>query len=361
MKAEKLLNIVKTLALWLGGAVLLVLILALLAGYFTDKTQPGRVEAAAPETPAFEEVVAVRAVEQQVVERAPGTVSAVREALVSPRIMAMIGEIEVASGDRVERGQVLARLDSRDLAAREQQAGQVLAAARARLTETEREFERMRTLVAEQVIPRAQFDAAEAALQTARAEARRAEQALDESRAGASYAVIEAPFDGRIVDRYAEPGDMAMPGTPILKLYDPARMRLEAYVRESLAAGLRPGMTLAVHMDAISTTVQGRVEEIVPQAEPGSRSMMVKVALPERADLYPGMFGRLMIPSGQERRLLAPVGAIRQIGQYQFVWVVPAEGPPTRRYVKLGESVIDGWREVISGLAEGEQVGLGGE
>ena len=355
---HKLLKAARTGALWLGGAVLLGSVLALLAGFFEDKIQPGRAETASPAAPDFAGFATVRAIDEPVVERSPGTVSAAREALISPRIMATIAGIEVSAGASVSRGQVLARLDSRDLAAREQQARQTLEAARARLTEARREHDRVRSLAEQNVVPRAQLDSAEAAFDTAQAEVRRAEQAVDESRVGAGHAVIEAPFAGRVVDRYAEPGDTAMPGIPILKLYDPARIRLEAHVRESLAARLRPGMELAVHVDALTTTVTGRVEELVPQAEPGSRSMLVKVALPAREDLYPGMFGRLLIPWGTERRHYVPASAIREVGQYAFVWVVPEDGRPTRRHVRLGEASPEGLREVLSGLDEGERIGL---
>lgn len=348
----------KKFILWIAGIAVMTLILAWLAGAFKTKVEPGVVIAPEVVAPKMASVQPVIESDEDVVERVPGTLSAMHEALISPRIMATIGEINVSAGDNVNRGQVLAKLDSRDLAAREQQAKQSLNSARAHQSEAEKEYNRMKQLVDKSIIPRSQFDTAEAAYKTAQADVQRAEQSVGEAQAGSSYAVIEAPFGGRIIDRYAQPGDTATPGSPILKLYDPARMRLEAYVRESLAGTLRPGAELAVMIDALTTTVQGRVEEIVPQAEPGSRSMLVKVSLPERPDIYPGMFGRLLIPTGREKRIYAPEKSILRVGQLTYVWVLNNNNKSERRFVTLGESKRAGQQEILSGLAPGEKVGV---
>ena len=277
--------------------------------------------------------------------------------MISARIMARINEIGVRAGDTIKPGQMLVRLDARNLTAREAQATQSVAAAQARLIETKKQYERMKKLVSDGAIARSEFDAAEAAYNTAQAEESRAEQATSEAGTGRAWATIEAPFAGRVVDRYAEPGDTAMPGQPILKVYDPAQMRLDTYVRESLAATIKPGMKLAVQIDALGVNVDGTVQEIVPQSEPGSRSVLVKVALPQRDDLYPGMFGRLLIPAGQVHRLYIPQAAVQQVGQLTFIWVVGQDDQSQRRFIKLGEEKKDNWVEVISGINPGERVG----
>lgn len=345
---------------WIVGIALLTLIVAYLAGAFRDKVEPAKLPSPESSAPSLTRFEPVREETEPLVEGVPGTISALRESLVSARITASIQEITVRSGDRIQRGQTLVRLDARDLTARERQAGQVVAAAKARLNEAQKEYERMRQLVGAGAVSRRDFDAAEAAQQTARAEVARAEQAVAEAGTGRDWATMEAPFDGRVVDRYAEPGDTAMPGQALLKIYDPSRLRLEAYVRESLAGMIRPGQPLQVRIDALQTTVEGRVDEVVPQSEPGSRSVLVKVSLPQRDDLYPGMFGRLLVPGGDARRLYIPEEAVRQVGQLSFAWVAEGEGKrdARRRFIKLGPAHKDGAVEVISGLRAGEWVGL---
>ncbi len=355
MKFRKLLISLMT---WIIGIALLVLIVAYLAGVFRTKVEPGKVSGAAAQAPKFQKVEVVRAADEPLVEKAPGTISALRESMISARLMARINEISVRAGDTIKPGQMLVRLDARDLAAREAQASQTVAAARAHLNEAQKQYERMRKLVSDGAVARSEFDGAEAAYNTAQAEVSRTEQATSEAGTGRAWATIEAPFAGRVVDRYAEPGDTAMPGQPILKIYDPTRMRLDTYVRESLAGTLKPGVKLAVQIDALGVSVDGRVQEIVPQSEPGSRSVLVKVALPERDDLYPGMFGRLLIPAGQAHRLYIPQAAVQQVGQLTFVWVMGQDNQPQRRFIKLGEEKKDGWVEVISGVTAGERIGL---
>jgi RND family efflux transporter MFP subunit len=338
---------------WVIGLALLAAIVLYLAGVFHAKVEPGVAAPPPSEIPTFTGQATVQRLMQPLVERVPGTLSATRDATVSARIMALIAEIQVRAGDRVERGQTLVRLDSRDLQAREEQASQTVSAARARLTDAEKEFNRFKKLLADGIIPQSQFDTANANYQAAQAEVARAEQALNEARTGKSFATITAPFGGRVIDRYAEPGDTAIPGQALLKLYDPTHLRLEADVPESLAATLKPGTSLHISIESVPEAIEGRIEEIVPMAEPGSRSVLVKVALPSREDLFPGMFGRLLVPAGQTERIYAPAQAVHHVGQLAYVWVKEGKGSPERRFVKLGENTWEGQVEILSGLQEG--------
>jgi RND family efflux transporter MFP subunit len=198
-------------------------------------------------------------------------------------------------------------------------------------------------------------DSAEAALAVARADLQRAGDALDEARTALSYSTIQAPFTARLVDRFVDPGDTVMPGTPMARLYDPQRLRLEANVRESLAELLRSLEHLDVRIDALDRTVRGRIEEIVPSSDPGSRTFVVKVGLPADPALFPGMFGRLAIPVGVEERFLVPGDAVLRVGQLEFVRVESGEGVQ-RRHVRTGQPAEDGLIEVRSGLEPGERV-----
>jgi len=341
---------------WFAGIGALILIVAFLAGIFTPKIQPGaKPEQPTTEAPKFSGEAEVVKSAEPTVEKVPGTLSALRDSTISSRITAGISEIAVRAGDSISQGQALVRLDARDLSARQAQAHQAVAAAQARLGDAEKEYHRMKKLVEGNIVSPSMFDSAEADYKAAKADLARAQELVAEASTGKSFATIAAPFSGRVVDRYAEPGDTAMPGQAILRIYDPGRMRIEANVRESLAASLRPGLVLKVLIDAIRTEVDGRIEEIVPRSEPGSRSVLVKVALPERADLYPGMFGRLLIPAGLAERLYAPSAAVHRVGQLTFVWV-KGEAGSLRRFIKLGEHEKDGQTEVLSGLKEGEKV-----
>jgi hypothetical protein len=111
---------------------------------------------------------------------------------------------------------------------------------------------------------------------------------------------------------------------------------------------------------ALGAPVEGRIDEIVPFAERGARTLLVKVSLPRSdARLFAGMFARVAIPAGERRRLLVPEAAVERVGQLAFVTVVTQEGAPERRLVTTGELAAEGLVEVLSGLRAGERVATG--
>lgn len=339
-----------------AAAALAVLgsVMAWLAGVFHDKIDTAPVAAAIP-VPAGAEVLELRAIEEPIIEHASGTVRAKNETVVSSRITATIAAVHVRAGDQVETGDVLVELDARDLQARLAQRNEAVRAARARLAEARPTFERTESLFERNLVSKADYDRALAVLRAAEAELARSEQAAAEARTALSYTTIHAPFAGRVIERFAEPGDTAVPAQPLVRLYDPGLLRLEAYVRESLAGRIELGLQLEATIDALGRSLSVRIDEIVPSAEPGSRAVLVKAALPPDDAIYPGMFGRLLVPHGSRRALYIPPGAIRRIGQLEMVSVVTPQGV-LRRMIRTGEGRRAGLLEVRSGLDEGERI-----
>ena len=141
---------------------------------------------------------------------------------------------------------------------------------------------------------------------------------------------------------------------------DPALLRVEAPVRESLAVRLTVGDTLQVDVPALEEEVEGRIDEIVPFAERGARTMLVKVSVP-RTDgrLFAGMFARVGVPGDVRARLLVPEAAIERVGQLDFVRVLGEGGALERRLVTTGGPAAGGRVEVLSGLRGGERVSVG--
>ena len=152
------------------------------------------------------------------------------------------------------------------------------------------------------------------------------------------------------------PATPRCPAAPLLRIYDPGTLRLEIPVRETLAVTLSPGDPLPVEIDALRERFAGTIEEIVPFAEPGARTLLVKVRLPADPRLYAGLFGRVEIPAGERTVVRVPRGAVRRVGQLEFAQVVGAEDRVERRLVTTGPSDDQGRVEVLSGLASGERV-----
>jgi RND family efflux transporter MFP subunit len=291
-----------------------------------------------------------------VIEEAAGTVQAERRTLISSRIVAAIRELRVAAGAQAEAGDVLIVLDDRELVARAAEARRAAEAAAAARARIEADFRRAQELLRTGVVSRSEFDQAESAFKVADADLERARQALQAAEVALSYTEIRAPVSGRVVDRLADPGDTALPGQPLLALYDPSALRIEVPVRESLVTQLKVGDRLQVRLGGDPSAIDGTVDEIVPQAEAGSRTFLVKVGLPKRNGIYTGMFGRVLIPAGQRERILVPQASVRRVGQLAFVDVVANDRAVARRLVTLGPTVPPDRLEVLSGLRAGETV-----
>jgi RND family efflux transporter MFP subunit len=339
----------------IGGAVLFAAV-AWLSGGCTEKIGPDD-EGAHIESGEAPSATAVVAEDKSMVyEEVSGTIYSARHTTISSKILARIEAIPVRAGDEIEAGTVVVRLDSRDLGARLAAARERVASANAAAELALSERDRVAGMHASNVASKRDLDRTEANLRMARAELERAKQNAADAKIALSYAEIRSPVTGRVIDKLAEPGDTAAPGAPLLRVYDPGAMRLEAPVREGLAMQLTSGQPLRVSIESLELTLEGEIDEIVPAAEPGARTFLVKVRLPRDPRLFSGMFGRIAVPAGEKMRIVAPAAAIETIGQLEYATVVDEDGAPVRRLVTTGPPVAGDLVEVLSGLDAGERV-----
>ncbi|NQT14596.1 MAG: efflux RND transporter periplasmic adaptor subunit [Planctomycetes bacterium] len=344
-----------------AGLVLLVLVTAWLAGAFTKKIPGGSTAATGgrANSPSAQETYKVQEIEKAYIEEAIGTLKAASRTEISARVLASIERIAVSSNDVVAQGDVLIELDRRAVQAQLSQAEADLEATAAVVAQAQDIYDRavrLRTTnpgtIAEQ-----DFNQMHSNLLAAQANENRVQQAVAEAQVRLAYTTIKAPKSGTIVDRWAEEGDVAQPGEPLLSLYDRTSLRLEVPVMENLAVKIHKRDTLVVHIDALDRDIEGIVDEKVPQAEAATRSFLVKVKLPPSDELYEGMFGRLMVPAGTRRHLCLHTGAVRRVGQLDFVTVEDSKtGEQQRRFIRLGRFGDATHREVLSGLEAGDVV-----
>jgi len=277
----------------IGVAVLVVSILV--AGKFVkvewrERIHPGEEEVAGRTLPEDQQdkIYVVDEVQKRYYNEAIGTLKASNRTEIASRILAPINQINVRAGEIVEEGDDLIVLDDQRLQTQLSQADASLKAAVEKVQLAKKEFERaerLRNLDAKAITDE-RYSELGANWRVAHANYNVAQQALAEAQVLLSYTTIKAPKAGMIVDRLAEPGDMAQMGVPLLVLYDPTSLRLEVPVMEDLAVGLKAGDMLTVHIDAVNTDVEAIVDEIVPQAEAASRSFLVKVRLPRSEGLF---------------------------------------------------------------------------
>ena len=339
----------------IAAAVLALIVLLLyMQGSFVSKVPPGlSPQAGAADT----QPPNTAPVEQQQVDDIlswPGTVRSRTVAAIAPKMTARILEIKVNAGDTVKKGDVIARLDERDIRAQEQSALAALTGAGAQATRAKADEQRIQSLYGKEAATRENLDAVVARAKEAQAGAGQAASAVSEIRTHLADTLLLAPFDGVVVKRLQQPGDMGLPGVPVVILQTPQGLRLEADVPAACAGRYRTGMAVTVRIDTLGITTNAQIDEISPEVDPQTRTQLIKIALPAIAGLQPGYFGWLEQACDQHIALLIPADAVEHIGQLEVVKVLSA-GKQTMRHIRTAKTFGDKI-EVISGLHAGETV-----
>lgn len=343
---------------------------------------------------------------------APATLFARQEAVVAARLTAPVAELLVRKGDRVAAGQVLARLESRDLEAQRNEAratvadaeatleklasgtlpGDVerargqLASARAALEQAEKFLERRKRLYEQGAIPQrdlqvtqTEFEQARAAYQVAqnaydlllkqtgqrdvaiarsRLEAARARLALAEAQL--SYATVRSPFAGTVTEQFVFPGDMAGPGVPMFRVADLSVVVARAQVPETEATAVRRGQSCAFEpADFPGTLWKGAITVVNDAVDPARRTVEAWCEMPAPGGpARTGLFGSVRIETERLREaVFVPVAAVQweEDRRHGFVMAVADGRRAVRRPVETA-SPEGGRVAVLKGLEAGTPV-----
>jgi RND family efflux transporter MFP subunit len=349
--------------------VFYVLMMAL-GGVLAGCTNERRAATAPPETLSNVSVIAVQKTTVPDWLEAVGTVRATQTSQVSSQLMGNIVEIRAHEGDRVQSGQVLAVLDDAQSRSGTEQATAALNGAEKEVSAADSDFalaeatlKRYQQLYEKKSVSPQEFDEIKARYQST--EARRdmawagqvqANAGLTQARTSLGYTRIHAPFAGVVTEKKADAGTLASPGMPIFTIEDTRSYRLEVTVDESELRLVRAGQVSPVTIGALGNVqLSGKVVQIVPAADPASRSFLVKVELPPDVRLRSGLFGRARFSRGERSALLIPRTSLVERGQLQGVYVLDANQIAGLRYVTLGKSTGE-QIEVLSGLQDGEKL-----
>jgi RND family efflux transporter MFP subunit len=315
-------------------------------------------ESHAPEASHVEAPAAGYAVQTEEIEitvPVEGTVVARNRAEITTRMMARVSDLTADIGSQVRKGEVIIRLGTDDIAASRAKAEAAVMVSQAARDEASRHADRMNTLLEQDVVAQVQRDQAQLMFTQAEAQLAMAQATLKEVETAGSYATIRAPFDGEVVARYIDEGDVAAPGMPLLVVE-------EAGPREgklSVPVGAAEGLTVE---DLVTVTALGGrsaeapVRTISNGADPYSKTVEVRVTLP--ADWPTGVSVTALIPAGTSQAITIPSEAVVRRGQLTGVRVVTPQGVALR-WIRLGRSVAGGERvEVLSGLSSGDEIVL---
>ena len=338
------------------------------AGCSPEKTA----SAAAPET--VHNVALVKAIETEVPDVLPaiGTVRASETAQLSAQMMGNVTSMNVREGDTVSQGQVLATIDPSQAQAGLERAQAAfsaaqheLAAAQSERTLAESTLKRYDTLFERKSVSPQEYDEVKARFQNAaaRTEAAQAGQsqaraAVTQAQAAFGYTKIRAPFNGVVTERKVDPGALAAPGMSLLTVESTGRYRLEVNVDEASLRFVKEGQVVPVALDAYpDKQISGKLAQIVPAADPASRTFLVKIELPHDTVLRSGLSGRANFSRGERPSLVLPKTAVVERGALKGVYVVGADQVASLRYVTVGDTIGDRF-EVLSGLTAQESIVL---
>jgi RND family efflux transporter MFP subunit len=283
-----------------------------------------------------------------------GSVTAKTITQIASRVMGVVTSLPVKEGDLVRAGQLLLTIDNQDLLQRLRAAYKGLDAAREQRDLMDITVERYAKVYAEKALTQQEMDEVTTRRKIAESEYHRAQALTDEARVMLDYARLTAPVSGVITARMTDLGTTAVPGIPLLTLENQDAFQVETHIDEGLAGKLAVGKTVAVIIDALGLSQEGKIQKIVPSVDPLSRSFLVKIDLAAKG-LRTGLFARVRIPAGQKDVLVVPQTAIVQRGQLTGVYVVDNENLTSYRLIRTGK-VFDQGVEVLSGLNPGERV-----
>ena len=314
---------------------------------------------------------------------ASGYVVAQRKAAVSSKATGRLEWLGVEEGSVVRQGELVARLENRDVAAVKDQAAAQLTAARENLEQARveqkdasRNLSRSRELVSQGIISQADYDVAEArhsraasASAAAQAGIRGAQSALQGAEASLDYTLIRAPFDGVVLTKNADVGDIVSPlaaaanaKAAVVTLADMSSLQVEADVSEANLAKVRVGQPCEILLDALpDVRFRGVLHTIVPTADRSKGSVMVKVRfLDTDKRLLPEMSAKVAflereVQPGEARPRVAipPDSVVRRDGR-EFVFLLSGDRvrqTPVTLGPRLGDMV-----EVVSGVKAGDRI-----
>jgi RND family efflux transporter MFP subunit len=313
--------------------------------------------AAGAQAPAASAAVELREVDD--FYAADAVIESLHQATVSAQIAGQLTRLLVDAGDRVQRGQLLARIDTREADAQLASAGAQVAQAEAALTQAQLNYERTKSLVAQNFLSQSALDKADADLKTARAALEAARAGTTQAATGRSFAELRAPIDGVVTRRLMEPGELATPGRGVVEIHDPGALRAVGTIPQFVLPRTARVERAEIELPSLQRRLKASRVTVLPAADPRLLSTQVRAELPADAPagIVPGTAAKVLVPIGRSRKLVVPAAAVIRRSELTAVYVL-TDGARQLRQVRVGNRVGDDAVEVLAGLTAGERVAL---
>ncbi|MCM8570029.1 efflux RND transporter periplasmic adaptor subunit [Gramella jeungdoensis] len=287
-----------------------------------------------------------------------GKIEAVNNAKLSTRMMGYVDKINVEIGDKVRKGQLLVSINNSDLQAKLAQVNAKITEAQAAYNNAEKDYNRFKNLFEENSASQKELDDVTANYEMAKARLEAARQMKNEVQAQFTYVNIRAPFSGVITNKFAEEGDMANPGMPLVAMEAPGAFEVRATVPESEVSSIKEGTEVNVNVKTLDKTIKGVISEVSASAKNTGSQYPVKISLEDTGDeIRSGMYVSVEVPVKQEtasERVLIPSAAVVHRGALTGIYTVSSQNTALLRWLRLGKSYGD-QVEVLSGLKADEK------
>ena len=269
-----------------------------------------------------------------------GALKAVNSAFVKARVAGELQGLTVREGDFVKAGQVIARIDVIEYAARVRQAQQLASSAKAQTDVAQRQYDNNQALVNEGFISKTALDTSLANLNAARASYQAAVAGADIAGKSVQDTVLKAPIAGQVAQRLAQPGERVGIDTRVIEIVDLGQLELEALLSASDGAQVRIGQTAALRVEGSNQPITARVVRINPNAQAGSRNVLAYLRLdaPAATDvtansgaLRQGLFAQGTLATVRAELLAVPVSSVRTDKPAPYVQTVEASKPADPR------------------------------
>lgn len=349
---------------WLKTALVLLALIAVVAlgwrGYAAR--QATRQAQSAPVKDPVIELSAIDLATAHVVELTSGlpisgALKAVNSAIVKARVPGELQGLTVREGDRVEAGQVIARVESTEYADRVRQAQQQADAAKAQVEIAQRQVDNNAALVRQGFISKTAADNSLASLNTAQANHRAAQAGIDVLRKSLADTVLRAPISGQVSQRLAQPGERVAPEARIVEIVDLSRLELEASISPADSVAVRVGQQALLRIEGVAQPVAATVARINPSAQAGSRSVLIYLTVAAQPGLRQGLFAQGQLATETQRALAVPLNAVRTDKPLPYVQVVEGDRIAHRTVQTGVRGEIDGELWVaVQGVADGVRV-----
>ncbi|MDO8457120.1 MAG: efflux RND transporter periplasmic adaptor subunit [Burkholderiaceae bacterium] len=353
----------------IAGVILVVLGLSVMKALSARKAQQEAVAAATAANAKAQTVVelassdVIKAHINELAQGLPisGTLKAANSAFIKARVAGELQGLTVREGDTVKAGQVIARVDATEYAARLQQAQDQADAAKTQIVIAQRQFDNNKALVDQGFISKTALDTSLATLNSAQASHRAALANVDVAKKAMDDTVMRSPLTGLVSQRLAQPGERVSIDAKVVEVIDLGRIELEASLSAADSLSVKIGQTAMLQIEGSTKPVSSQVVRINPNAQAGSRNVLVYLSLATANGLRQGLFAQGTLGTAKVSALTVPLSAVRTDKPTPYVQVVD-NNMVKHRPVELaqrGDVTKDGNTETVvavKGIAENTMV-----